>query len=115
MDVTVNDLALGDRQALVVAVDGELDGGSATLVEERAQPAICERRPLILDLSSCTFIDSIGLRLVLRLQRALGAIAMQMVVVIGQPNVWRVFSMTSVSNRVRVFLDRDAATHWLAA
>lgn len=81
--------------ARVVAV-GELDAGTADLLDERVAAAL-ERGPrrLVLDLSELTFMASAGLRLVLRLAERAQREGFELGVVPGPEQVQRVFELTN--------------------
>jgi anti-sigma B factor antagonist len=56
----------------VVEVGGDIDIATVVDLEEPVIGAIeAGRRPVVLDLSECTFIDSSGIRLILRAHRLL--------------------------------------------
>jgi anti-sigma B factor antagonist len=58
---------------LVIAVRGELDLHTAPQLEESLNPILeGGDRPLVIDLSTCEFIDSTGIALVVRAWRQLG-------------------------------------------
>ena len=102
---------IGDGDALVIAVEGELDLVTVEKLKGPAELAISERRPVILDLSGCPFIDSTGLRLTLHLHNGLGngdapgaAFA-----VVANPRIRKLFSLTAIDLSVGVFATRDEA------
>jgi anti-anti-sigma factor len=97
----------------VIAIRGELDLATAGETERAAQSAAGRPGPLLLDLSDCGFVDSTGLRFVLRLNRKLADGRPGMAVLVRQPNVWRAFSLTAINKRLPVFADRGEAQRWL--
>jgi stage II sporulation protein AA (anti-sigma F factor antagonist) len=109
-EVTRMDAASGAHQ--VIAARGELDVATVKQVVPAAEAAIQDGRPLCLDLSECPFIDSSGLRLVLRLHRELagggGAVA-----VVAHAKIRRLFALTAIDLSVPMFESRDEALAWL--
>ncbi len=108
---------IGDGDGLVIAVKGELDLAAVEQLKGPAELAISGRRPVILDLSECPFIDSTGLRLALHLHNNLGngdapgaAFA-----VVSNPRIRKLFSLTAIDLRVGVFATRDEALDALEA
>ena len=70
-DLLIDIAATGDR--VDVAIRGELDAHSAVQFEHDALDALAEHaglRTMVLDLGGITFIDSSGLRSLLRLQES---------------------------------------------
>jgi anti-anti-sigma factor len=106
-----------ERDGFLVSVEGELDLSTAEQVEHSAEPAILARLPMLLDLSQCPFIDSTGLRLVLKLHEDLtkgeGPGAPMAVVVASE--VREFFTLTAIDLSVPVFLDRGEALASLGA
>jgi anti-anti-sigma factor len=91
--------------ASVIAITGEFDLASVMRVEADADEVIAEKRPLLLDLSQCTFIDSSALRLVLRIRRNFESADLgttPMVVVAGDSPVRKMFSVTAIDQSVPV-------------
>ncbi len=57
----------------VIAVEGELDMNTATALERELElPPGAAAAPLLIDLSSCEFIDSTGIALIVRAWQARG-------------------------------------------
>jgi anti-anti-sigma factor len=80
--------------------------------------AVFARRPLILDLSACSFIDSSGLRAVLQVARDLTGDreerAVSMAVVAGEDSaVRKMLALTAIDLLVPVFESQDEANTWL--
>jgi anti-sigma B factor antagonist len=95
--------AVADGGAAVISVNGELDLASADQLAESARPAVSEGRPLVLDLSGCTFIDSSGLRLVLHLHHAVAKNGQAIAVAVADGHVRKLFSLTAIDQSVPVF------------
>ena len=83
-----------------------------------AQEAITGRRPLIVDVTACSFLDSSGLRAILQVHAALqdgNGPAVPMAVVIGDSPAGRLLSLTEVDKRLSVVATREEADEWLAS
>jgi anti-anti-sigma factor len=109
-DVASFEVAEGGHQ--VIAVRGELDVETVREVAPAAEAAIRDGRPLCLDLSGCPFIDSSGLRLVLRLHRKLAG-GEAAVAVVAHSRIRRLFALTAIDLSVPMFETRDEALEWL--
>jgi len=108
---------IGDGDALLIAVEGELDLATVEQLKSPAELAISERRPVIFDLSECPFIDSTGLRLILHLHNGLsnGDAPSAPIAVVANPRIRKLFSLTAIDLRVGVFATRDEALDALKA
>ena len=104
-----------DGGAAVIAIEGELDRSTIDRVRTPAQEAVATGRPLVFDLSACTFVDSSALRLVLQVRRALDetAQAVPMAIVAGSSPVRKMFSITAIDQSVPLFDTRAEAQRWL--
>ena len=91
---------------LEAALSGEIDLSTVAELEERLEGPLHGEPPLlVLDLRQVTFLDSSGLRLLLRLderQRNLGG---RMVLVQGGRRVARVFELTGAGERLEIVAD----------
>jgi anti-sigma B factor antagonist len=99
--------------ALVISVEGELDIATAEQLSEPVGAAVASECPLILDLSACTFIDSTGLRLVLRTHTALSQLGKAMALVSDHVQVRRMLSLTAIDLSVPAFAALDEAIAWI--
>jgi anti-sigma B factor antagonist len=116
MDFNLSTTArLNGTGGLLLSVDGELDISTAEQLAKPAVTAVRYGRPLVLDLSECSFIDDAGLRFVLRMHNALNAVGKGMVVVTDSPHVRKLLSITAIDLSVRVFDQVDEAIAWLGA
>jgi anti-sigma B factor antagonist len=95
----------------VVEVDGDIDIATVNDLEEPVISAIrLGRRPVILDLSECVFIDSSGIRLLLRAHRLLQADGDgRLLAVVARDHVARLLRLTSVDKVIPVVASRDEA------
>jgi anti-sigma B factor antagonist len=86
-----------DGDGVRVAPVGELDLGTLPDVEERLDELLSARpRALVLDLRGLRFIDTSGLRLVLRLQARTRRDGVELALVPGSPRVQRIFEICGV-------------------
>jgi anti-anti-sigma factor len=109
-DFDVRSTIAGEHPTLVIEVKGELSLERLGRVRVAADLAIDARRPVVLDLSECPFIDSAGLGLVLDIDRELAyAGTGRLAVVIGNMAVLRAFSVSGVDRRVPVCSRLDEA------
>jgi anti-anti-sigma factor len=106
------DISTTPGPGTVIAVRGDLDLANVNEAEQASRSAIAAG-PILLDLSDCAFVDSTGLRFILRLNRKLSDGRPGMAVLVRQPNVWRAFSLTAINKRLPVFADRGEAHRWL--
>jgi anti-sigma B factor antagonist len=113
MDVNLDSAALDGTGAFLLSVDGELDIATVDQLSKPAASVVRSARPLVLDLSRCSFIDSAGLRFVLQTHHALGEVGNGMAVVTEHPQVKKLLSVTGIDLRVRVFPGVDEAVVWL--
>jgi len=117
VDFGIDTTPTADGQGILLAVHGELDLATCEELSRPAQEAITGRRPLIVDLTACSFLDSSGLRVLLQVHAALqdgNGPAVPMAVVIGDSPAGRLLSLTEVDKRLSVFATREAAAEWLA-
>lgn len=81
----------------VLRVSGELDGGSAELLDDEVE-SVLDAAPshLVVDLGDVTFIDSTGVRTVLRKRTSIAALQTQLHVVVGG-EARKVFDLTGLA------------------
>ena len=82
---------------VVVRVEGELDMASASVLED-AISRVTSAPHVVIDLSSCTFLDSTGMRVITETMRQ----APRVSVVATDPGVLRVLEITAVDTMVSV-------------
>jgi anti-anti-sigma factor len=106
-----------DRNGVLISVEGDFDLSTADQVRRSAEQAISARRPMILDLYKCAFMDSTALRLVLQVHRDLseGAGSSPPLAVVVSPALRKFFSMTAIDQSVPVFLNHEQALDSLGA
>ncbi len=96
----------------VVEVIGDIDIATVPELEEPVVGAIERgRRPVILDLGGCTFIDSTGIRLVLRARHllSLGEAVTPQLAVVARNEVLRLLRLVSLDKVVPVVGSRTEA------
>jgi anti-anti-sigma factor len=93
---------------LMVTVAGDLDMSTSTQVEEAISAAPATDR-VIVDLTSCTFLDSAGVRLLLATHRKVMPTGGRVELVTSDPNLLRVLEITSVSTMMQVHSTLEAA------
>ena len=101
-------VALGAAPGL--AVRGQVDLATAPALEERLDAGIRESSgALVLDLSGVEFIDSTGLRVLLRARGLLGREDRALVVICPYGAVRRVFELSGLSTVFALYPSREAA------
>jgi anti-sigma B factor antagonist len=122
MEVRVAGLTAGEMP-YVVEVGGDIDIATVVDLEEPVIQAIRDgRRPVIVDLTECVFIDSSGIRLLLRAHHGLqdnggnggnGGNPTRLAV-IARDHVARMLKLTSLDNVIPVVPSRAEAEGVLA-
>lgn len=113
MDLKLSTAKLEDVGALLVAVEGGLDLSSAQQLAELL--TVSGGCPVVLDLSGCRFVDSIGLRFVVRANRGRAEVGKPVALVTPNLSPTELFSLTAVDLGIPVFAERDQAIAWLGA
>jgi anti-anti-sigma factor len=100
----------------VVAVSGELDLGTAPDLEGPLDEAVAAGEPLLIDLSSCDFIDSTGIALIVRAWQRLtggagndGDSGGRIVICSDNQQVRRVLEITGLELSIPVHANREEA------
>jgi len=78
---------------VVVALMGELDLAGESRLEAAIDEAQASGRPLTVDLSGLTFIDSSGLRVLVRLHNKATTTGLRYQLIAGPPQVHRTFAL----------------------
>ncbi len=87
-------------------LSGEIDLSTVTELEERLEDSLgADPSLLVLDLREVTFLDSSGLRLLLRLDGRQRAGGRRLVLVKGGRRVERVFELTGAGERLEMVAD----------
>jgi anti-sigma B factor antagonist len=84
-------------------IRGEIDMSTVDELHGRLKPTL-EKSPdrLVLDLTGVTFLDSSGLRLVMRIDAELKGDGRGLVVITGSPRVARVFELTGAAEQLDI-------------
>ena len=91
---------------LDAALTGEIDLSTVEEVQSRLEGSLGgDTTLLVLDLRKVTFLDSSGLRLVLRLDERQKDIGGRLVIVQGGRRVARVFELTGAGERLEIVAD----------
>ncbi|MEV5414289.1 STAS domain-containing protein [Thermopolyspora sp. NPDC052614] len=100
--------ALGD--AVVVAVEGELDLFTAPFLRDEVREAIKQDGPtLVLDLAALSFMDSSGLSVLIEAWRLATGEGGSVSLACPQPPVARILRTTGLDRRIKVYPDVDSA------
>jgi anti-sigma B factor antagonist len=92
----------------VVAAGGEIDLYTAPELERALAGPLAEgTTQLVVDLSEATFVDSTALHVLLRAARQLDQEAGELIVVVPDPNVRKVFEITGVDRFFSVVSSRS--------
>lgn len=89
-------------------VVGELDLATCPAVEEAIAPVASSSR-VIVDLTGCTFLDSSGLRILMRARREVGEGEGVLELVAADPTIVRVLEIANVDSVLTVHSTLDAA------
>jgi len=92
-------------RAEVVTLAGELDMAHASTIAETLDALADTERPVIVDLSELTFIDSSGIHAILRPRPQEGTV----ILVCPPGNIQRVLSVTKIDRVLSVYETLDAA------
>jgi anti-anti-sigma factor len=115
MDFKLNTAALDGTDIVVASVEGEIDLSSGQPLAQAAGAALDARSGLLLDLSECSFIDSIGLRSLLHAQRLLDEIGEAMAIVSPPESpVRRMLTLSGIEVSVAILDTREEAAAVLA-
>lgn len=91
---------------VLVSLSGEIDLASLEPLERELGPTVAEPPPvLVLDLREVTFLDSSGLRLILRLDRGQREAGGRLAVVRGGRRVARVLELTGAEDHLELIDD----------
>lgn len=95
-EVTVADRTegLGEGRATVVALDGELDSGSAPAVQERLAALVPSDGRVLVDMSAVPYMSSAGLRTMLLLYRNAQAVGTSICLVGLSPDLRQMMDAT---------------------
>lgn len=112
MDFKARTATLEGFDGVLVSVDGELDIATVRTLAEPAELALSVSCPLVLDLSECSFIDSMGLHFVLHTHRVLAEVGEAMALATDDALTRKMLFLTGIDRSVRIFKARDAAIAW---
>jgi len=102
--------------AYIVHLAGRLDTDSAPACEKAMQPLLDEpARKLLLDMKKLDYISSIGLRIVLKAQKAAKAVGGKVVISGMQPQIAKVFKLAGIMAHTEIFDSVESADIYLDA
>jgi anti-sigma B factor antagonist len=93
---------------VVLTLRGELDIATVSVLQEGLDHAVRGKAAMVVDLSRLRFIDSSGLHLLVRAERRLRDLGVQLVLVRGPRAVQQVFALTSLDSHFE-FCDSSSA------
>jgi anti-anti-sigma factor len=106
MDHTLSTETIDGTEVSRISIEGELDIATVEQVEKAADAAIAARRPVLVDLARCPFMDSTGLHWVVLVHQALTddmGLDAPMAIVARSSGVLRLLSVTTIDERIPVF------------
>ena len=112
MDHTFSTEAIEGTEVSRISIEGELDIATVEQVEKAADTAIAARRPVLVDLAKCPFMDSTGLHWVVLVHQALAddvGLDPPMAIVARSSGVLRLLSVTMIDERIPVFRTEEEA------
>jgi anti-sigma B factor antagonist len=118
MDHTFSTEAIDGTEVSRISIEGELDIATVEQVERAADAAIAARRPVVVDLAKCPFMDSTGLHWIVLVHQALAndvGLDAPMAIVARGSGVLRLLSVTTIDERIPVFRTEDEALMALRA
>jgi anti-sigma B factor antagonist len=111
-------LTIGVRQERgypVVTVTGNIDIASVAQLRKRLLELAASGRPLVIDLDQASFIDSVGLGVLVGVARRAESYGGSLHVVCAQPQVRQLFRLTGLDRRVPLARTLNEAVQALAA
>jgi anti-sigma B factor antagonist len=87
----------------VVSVMGELDAATSPTLEQTFLALADDAQAVIVDLRACSFIDSSSLKVLIASERRLNRCGRQLLLVICNPCVLRVFEITRVDKFFKIY------------
>lgn len=105
-----------DGSALVVAVDGRIDGSNSQEFQDRFEEVIEDGdRAVVLDMGKLTYISSSGLRATLLLARRLQRQQAKFAICSLSPSIKEVFEISGFDRIIQVLASREEATQAVSA
>lgn len=93
----------------IVRASGEVNLHNVHLLGEMLDGALGNNRAVVVDFAGVSYIDSTGLNMLLRLHERCAQRATTMAVVLTSRHLWRVFSVLSLQDVIRIFPSVEAA------
>jgi anti-anti-sigma factor len=119
MDLDIKTLGLpSGGEATVVIVTGELDVASSERLGQLAENADTVRGPLLIDLSDCSFLDSVAVGRMMRLSGIADASGSPVQIAVVAPHgtqLGRVLGLAGAEGALPIYETRDGALASLGA
>lgn len=110
VDLSLNYEQSDGHEISLITIAGELDLRSEEQLEQTLARAAGQDGGLVLDMTALRFMDSSGLRVVLRSSASLEAAGRRVAIaVVDASPVSRLFSLTGVDDRLSLFSTREEA------
>ena len=100
--------------ATIVELAGSLDGNTVTTAQDQIMPLLSSNVSLVLDMKSCSYVSSAGLRLLLMTAKQLSLQNCVLILSGLSPEIKDVMEMTGFSNFFKAFDTVEAALDVLA-
>jgi anti-anti-sigma factor len=98
-----------DGTVLVIALKGQLDTAAVAAVGEALTRALDAAPAILLDLAELSYINSAGLRVILKTAKQAKSRQLRLAFAAIQPLVQDVFELSGFTNILVIYGDRDAA------
>ncbi len=105
-----------DGSALIVAVDGRIDGSNSQEFQDRFEEVVGDDdSAVVLDMDKLTYISSSGLRATLLLARKLQRQQAKFAICALSPSIKEVFEISGFDRIIQVHASREEATQAVSA
>ena len=104
-----------ERGYVIVTAAGEIDVATVTGLRERLFGLAASGRPLVVDLDQVSFIDSVGLGVLVGTAKQAAAYGGSLQLVCAQPKIRKLFRLVGLDSRVPLARTLDEALEDLAA
>ncbi|HWI28183.1 MAG TPA: STAS domain-containing protein [Stellaceae bacterium] len=98
-----------DGSVLVIALNGRLDSATVTQVDEALTRALDAAPAIVLDLAELGYVNSAGLRVLLKTAKQAKSRQVRLALAAMQPTVQNVFEVSGFSTIFSIYADRGEA------
>lgn len=98
-----------DGSVLVIALNGRLDSATVTQVDEALTRALDAASAILLDLAELGYVNSAGLRVLLKTAKQAKSRQVRLALAAMQPTVQTVFEVSGFSTIFSIYPDRGEA------